>query len=52
MESHVAADRERRERAARRVVPAERYPWLVLASLVCLLAALAVGSAGGEGRTR
>ncbi|HSN24931.1 MAG TPA: VWA domain-containing protein [Kofleriaceae bacterium] len=44
MESHVrpivraAADRAYRE------IPAERFPWLVLASLVCFLAALAVGA--------
>ena len=37
---------------SKRVVPAERYPWFVLASLVCLLAALWVGAAGGDRRVR
>ena len=30
--------------ATSRVIPAERYPWLVLMSMVCLLIALAVGA--------
>ncbi len=33
--------------AATREVPVERYPWLVLASLVLLLSALAVGAGAG-----
>ncbi|MGE0547714.1 MAG: VWA domain-containing protein [Kofleriaceae bacterium] len=36
--------------AATRRVPAERYPWLVLSSLVLLLAALWVGAGAGERR--
>jgi Ca-activated chloride channel homolog len=52
MESHVRPIVKSATAAAQRVVPAERFQWLVLASLVCLLAALWVGAAGGERRTR
>jgi Ca-activated chloride channel family protein len=37
--------------AAVRVVPGERYPWFVLASLVALLGAVAVGASAGERRS-
>ena len=52
MESHVRPIVKSATAAAQRVVPAERFQWLVLASLVSLLAALWVGAAGGERRTR
>lgn len=47
MESHVRPIVRSAADAAVRVVPAERYPWFVLAALVCLLFALWLG-----GRTR
>jgi Ca-activated chloride channel family protein len=50
MASHVAPIVQEAADAATREVPAERYPWLVLASLVCLLAALWVGAGAGERR--
>lgn len=50
MESHVAPIVKAAEAAAVRVVPAERYPWFVLASLGFLLAALWVGSGAGDRR--
>jgi Ca-activated chloride channel family protein len=34
--------------AAQRVIPAERYPWMVLLSLLALFAAVAVGSRAGR----
>jgi Ca-activated chloride channel family protein len=37
--------------AAVRVIPGERYPWFVLASLVALLGAVAVGASAGERRS-
>lgn len=52
MESHVAPIVRAAADAAVRVVPAERYPWLVLASLVSLLASLWIGAAAGDRRTR
>lgn len=48
MESHVAPIVKEAEDAAVRVIPAERYPWFVLGSLGCLLAALWVGAGAGE----
>jgi Ca-activated chloride channel family protein len=54
LDSIVAADVEplvRQEADAMvRVVPAERYPWAVLASLLCLLGSVWVGSSTGAGR--
>lgn len=44
MTSHVTPMVRAAEDAAVRIIPAERYPWLVLASLVSLLAALWVGA--------
>jgi Ca-activated chloride channel family protein len=52
MESHVRPLVKSATAASQRMVPAERFQWLVLVSLVCLLAALWVGAAGGERRTR
>jgi Ca-activated chloride channel family protein len=52
MESHVTPIVRAASDSARRTIPAERYQWLVLASLVCLLAALWIGSAAGERKTR
>jgi Ca-activated chloride channel family protein len=52
MESHVQPIVRSAAEASVRVIPAERYQWLVLASLVCLLGALWVGAAAGERRTR
>jgi hypothetical protein len=45
MESHVRPIITAAAEAAVRRIPAEKYPWLVLLSLVALLAALWVGSA-------
>ncbi|HLL24146.1 MAG TPA: VWA domain-containing protein [Kofleriaceae bacterium] len=50
MASHVAPIVKQAEDAARRIVPAERYPWFVLASLASLLAALWVGAGAGDRR--
>jgi Ca-activated chloride channel family protein len=44
MESHVQPIVRAAADASVRYVPAERYPWLVLASLVCLCGALWVGA--------
>jgi hypothetical protein len=44
MESHVRPIIAAAADAAVRRIPAEKYPWLVLASLAALLAALWVGS--------
>ena len=52
MESHVQPIVRAAGDAAVRVVPAERYQWLVLVSLISLLAALWIGSAAGDRRTR
>ena len=46
MESHVAPIVKEAADAAVRVIPAERYPWLVLSSIGFLLAALWVGASG------
>ena len=43
--SHVKPIVDQAAEKAVRIVPAERYPWMVLASLLCLLGALAVGAA-------
>ena len=37
--------------AAVRVVPGERYPWFVLAALLALIGAVAVGASAGERRS-
>ena len=50
MESHVRPIVRAAEDAALREIPAERYAWLVLASLGFLLVALWIGSAAGERR--
>ncbi len=52
MESHVRPIVRAAADASVRVIPAERYPWLVLTSLACLLAALWVGSSAGDRRAR
>jgi Ca-activated chloride channel homolog len=52
MESHVAPIVRAAGDSAVRVIPAERFQWPVLVSLVALLAALWVGAAGGDRRTR
>jgi Ca-activated chloride channel family protein len=52
MESHVRPIVRSAADASVRVIPAERFQWLVLASLVCLLAALWVGAGAGERRLR
>jgi Ca-activated chloride channel family protein len=50
MESHVQPIVRTAADAAVRVIPAERYEWLVLGSLVFLLAALWVGAGAGDRR--
>ena len=50
MESHVVPILKHAADAAVRMVPAERYPWFVLASLGFLLAALWVGAGAGDRR--
>ncbi len=50
MESHVRPLEREAADTTVRVVPAERYPWLVLASLVLLLASLWVGAGAGGRR--
>lgn len=50
MESHVRPIVQEAADAAVRIIPAERYPWFVLASLACLLAALWVGAGAGDRR--
>ncbi|MDQ3366023.1 MAG: VWA domain-containing protein [Myxococcota bacterium] len=50
MASHVQPIVQQAADAAVRVIPAERYPWLVLGSLLCLLAALWVGAGAGDRR--
>jgi Ca-activated chloride channel homolog len=52
MESHVKPIVRAANDSAVRVIPAERFQWLVLASLACLIAALWVGSAAGDRRIR
>jgi Mg-chelatase subunit ChlD len=52
MESHVAPIVRAAGDSAVRVIPAERFQWPVLVSLIALLAALWVGAAGGDRRTR
>jgi hypothetical protein len=44
MESHVKPIIAAAAETAKRQIPAEKYPWLVLLSLAALLAALWVGS--------
>jgi Ca-activated chloride channel homolog len=51
VESHVAPIVRAAGDAAMRVIPAERYPWPVLASLVCLLLALWIGANVPERRS-
>ncbi len=48
MKSHVQPILDAAADAATREVPVERYPWLVLAALVLLLSALAVGAGAGN----
>jgi uncharacterized protein YegL len=50
MVSHVQPIVRQAAAASTRVIPAERFQWFVLLSLVCLLAALWVGSGGGDRR--
>jgi Mg-chelatase subunit ChlD len=50
MESHVTPIVKEAEAKSVRYVPAERYPWFVLAALASLLAALAIGSSAGDRR--
>lgn len=50
MESHVRPIVRSAADASVRVIPAERYPWFVLLSLLFLLASLWVGAAAGDRR--
>ncbi len=50
MESHIQPIVRAASETAVRAVPAERFQWFVLASLVCLLAALWVGAGAGDRR--
>lgn len=50
LDSHVRPIVRRAADATVRVVPVERFPWFVLSSLACLLAALWVGQGAGESR--
>ena len=50
MESHVQPIVRAAAELASRRIPAERYPWMVLGSLLCLLGALWVGAGAGERR--
>lgn len=50
MESHVRPIVDAARDGATREVPAEEYPWLVLLSLACLLAALWIGAGAGDTR--
>ena len=52
MESHVKPIVAQAASGSVRVIPAERYVWFVLAAVVLLVAALAVGGTGLERRTR
>ena len=52
MESHVQPIVRSAAEASVRVIPAERYQWLVLAALVSLIGALWVGAGAGERRIR
>jgi Ca-activated chloride channel family protein len=52
MKSHVEPILQAAGQGAVRTIPAERYPWFVLAALVCVLAALWVGAAAGDRRSR
>lgn len=51
MESHVAPILRAASDAAVRRIPAERFQWLVLGCLVCLLGALAAAAGAGDRRT-
>jgi len=50
VDSHVKPIVRQAQDAAVREIPSERYPWLVMASLACLLAALWVGAGAGDRR--
>ena len=50
MESHVKPLVRQAADAATHEVPAERFPWLVLGALACLLASLWIGAGAGERR--
>jgi len=50
LEQHVRPIVKAAAEASTREVKAERYPWLVLGSLLCLLAALWVGAGAGDSR--
>ena len=50
MESHVRPIVRAAADASVRVIPAERYQWFVLGSLIALLAALWVGAGAGDRR--
>jgi Ca-activated chloride channel family protein len=52
MESHVQPIVRAASDAAIRRIPAERFQWLVLGSLICMLAALWVSAGAGDRRTR
>ena len=51
MASHVAPILRDAAAASKRTIPAEKYPWFVLASLGCLLGALWVGAGAGDRRS-
>lgn len=50
MESHIAPLVKQAAAGSVRVIPAERYLWMVIASLVFVLAALFVGAGAGDKR--
>jgi Ca-activated chloride channel family protein len=52
MESHVKPIVRAANETSLREIPAERFQWMVLLSLVSLLAALWVGASAGDRRTR
>jgi Ca-activated chloride channel family protein len=52
MESHVRPIVRQAAAGSQRTIPAERYVWFVLAAIVLLVAALAVGGSGLERRSR
>ena len=51
MNAHVTPIVRAETDAAVRVVPGERYPWFVLAALIALIGAVAVGASAGERRS-
>jgi Ca-activated chloride channel family protein len=50
MQSHVKPIIDAAAESATREIKVERYPWLLLGALICLLASLWVGSGAGDSR--